>query len=138
MLYHLNEYHDRHVQRLSNKKLKESVLCVIEEEEEKTERNINNIPCDTQFQSPVAMNVQKKYAKFSTDKQVGKIIDSEEHVDARSQLRNNSAEWVDAKSDSEKLVVDGSDQEINPRITTHTTNGISVTHITNGISTQNY
>ena len=49
MLDHLNEYNDRHGQRLSSKKLKEAVLQVIEEEEEEIERNINNITCDTSF-----------------------------------------------------------------------------------------
>ena len=49
MLDHLNEYNDRHGQRLSSKKLKEAVLQVMEEEEEEIERNINNITCDTSF-----------------------------------------------------------------------------------------
>ena len=39
----LNKYQDRHGQRLSSKKLKEAVLCVMDEEEEEIERNINNI-----------------------------------------------------------------------------------------------
>ena len=39
----LNEYNDRHGQRLSSKKLKEAVLQVMEEEEEDIKRNINNI-----------------------------------------------------------------------------------------------
>ena len=34
MLYHLNEYNDRHSKRLSSKNLKESILRVMEEEEE--------------------------------------------------------------------------------------------------------
>ena len=69
------------------------------------------------------MHEQKKYATFSleqrlasgvleemvenfkectirSDKQVDKIIDSEEHVDTRSWLGNDSAEQVDAISDS--------------------------------------
>ena len=58
MLDHLNEYHDRCGQILSSKNLKEAVLCVMEEEEEEIERNINNITCNNSFQSPVAMNVQ--------------------------------------------------------------------------------
>ena len=64
--------------------------------------------------------------------QVDKIIDSEEQVDARSWLRNDSAKHVDAISDSDKLVVDRSD----PRVATHTTNRFSATHTTNGISTR--
>ena len=115
ILDHLNEYHDCHGQILSSKKLKEAVLRVMEQEEEEIERNIDTITCDTSFESPVTMNVQKKDATFSlerrlaagilaeivesfkvctiqSDKQVDKIIDSDEHVDARNWLRNNSAE----------------------------------------------
>ena len=57
---HLNKYHDRRGQILSSKKLKEAVLRVMHQEEEETERNINNITWDTSFESPVTMNVQKK------------------------------------------------------------------------------
>ena len=87
------------------------------------------------------MNVQNKYAIFSLerqlasglltemvenfkvftiqlDKQVDKIIDSEEHVYTGSWLRNNSAEQVDAISDSVKLVVDGSYPKSNKRVAT--------------------
>ena len=105
------------------------------------------------------MNVQKKYATWSVDrrlaagileemvrefkactmqseKQVDTTIDSEEHVDARNWLRNDTTEHVDAICDSEKLVVDGSDPKSDPIVKTHTTNVISTTHSTNGISTQ--
>ena len=43
---------------------------------------------------------------------------------------------VDIISDSEKLVVNGSDPKSNPSIATHTTNIISATDTTNRISTQ--
>ena len=56
----LNRYQDRHGQTLCSKKLKEAVLCVMDEEEEEIGRNINNVTCDTPFQSPVTKNVQKK------------------------------------------------------------------------------
>ena len=56
----LNEYHDRHGQRLSSKNIKEAVLCVTEQQEEEIECNINNITCNTSFESPVTMNSQKK------------------------------------------------------------------------------
>ena len=46
-----------------------------------------------------------------SDKQVDTIIDSEEQVDARNWLRNNSAKQVGTISYSEKLVVDGSNQK---------------------------
>ena len=131
----------------------------MEQQEEGIERNINNITCDTSFESTVNMNVQKKDATWllerqlaagvldemlkefkrctiQSDEQVNTTIGSEEHVDARNWLRNDSAEQVVAISDSEKLVVDGSDPKSDPSVATHTTNGISDTHTTNGISTQ--
>ena len=73
---------------------------------------------------------------IQSDEQVEKIIDSEEHVDARNWLRNDSAKQVDAISDSKKLVVDGSDPKIDQRVANHTTNAISATETTNIISTQ--
>ena len=60
----LNEYQDRHGQRLSSKKLREAVRRVMDEEEEEMERNINNITCDTSFQSPVTKSVKKKDARW--------------------------------------------------------------------------
>ena len=131
----------------------------MEQEEEGIEGNINNITCDTSFESPVTTNVQKKRKNLSlerqlaaglmaemvenfkgctiqSDEQVDKIIDSEEHVDARNWLRNDYAEQVDEISDYEKLVVDGSYPKSDPRVATHTTNRISATHTTNRISTQ--
>ena len=70
MLDHLNEYNDRRGQTLSSKKLKEAVPQVMVEEEEKIEHNIKNIICDASFQSPIAMNVQKKYANWSLERQL--------------------------------------------------------------------
>ena len=72
---------------------------------------------------------------IQSDEQVDKIIDPKEHVDARSWLRNNSTEQVDAISDSKKLIVDGSDPKSDQRVATPTTNIISATHATNGIAT---
>ena len=88
----------------------------MEEEDEEIERNINNITCDTSFQSPVAVYVQKKDANcllerrltsrvlaemvenfkgctIQSDEQVDKIIDYEEHVDARSYLSERIQGW---------------------------------------------
>ena len=84
------------------------------------------------------MEEMVKYFKGYTiqpDEQVGKIIDSEEHVDVRNWLRNNSTEHVDAISETEKLVVDGSDPKSDPSVAAYTTNGISATHTTNRITT---
>ena len=62
---------------------------------------------------------------IQSDKQVDTIIDSEEHVDTRNWLRNDSAEKVDDTNDSKKLVVDRSNQNSDPSVATHTTNKIS-------------
>ena len=61
-----------------------------------------------------------KGCTIQSDEQVDKIIDSEEHVDVRNWLRNDSTKQVDAISDSGKLILDGS----NPSVATHTTNVI--------------
>ena len=61
----LNIYQYCHGQNLSSKKLKEAVLCVMDEEEDKMERNINNVTCDTPFKSPFTKIVQKKDASWS-------------------------------------------------------------------------
>ena len=66
----LNKYQDRHGQRLSSKNLKEAVLCVMDEEEVEIERNINNITCNTSFQSPVTNNVQKKDENCSLERRL--------------------------------------------------------------------
>ena len=47
-----------------------------------------------------------KGCSIQSDKQVDEIIDSEEHVDARNWLRNDSTEQVGVTNDSERLVVD--------------------------------
>ena len=44
-------------------------------------------------------------------------------------------EQIDAISDPEKLVADGSDPKSDPSVVIHTTNGILDTDTTNGIST---
>ena len=67
---HPNGYYDRHDQRLSSKKLKGAVIRIMEHEEEEIKRNINNITFNTSFQSPVTMNVQKKYANRSLERQL--------------------------------------------------------------------
>ena len=131
----------------------------MEQQEEEIKHNINNITCNTSFQSPVTMNVQKKDATWflerrlaaglldklfkefkgcntQSDKQVERKIDSEEHVDAGNWLRNDSYKQVDAISYSEKFVVDGSNPKSDPSVATHTNNIISDTHTTNRISTQ--
>ena len=77
-----------------------------------------------------------KGCTIQSDKRVDTTINSEEHVDARNWLRNDSAEQVDAISDSEKLVVDGSDPRSDPSAATHNTNRISDTHTTKRVSTQ--
>ena len=119
----LNRYQDRHGKILSSKYLKEAVVRDMDEEEEHIERNINSVTCDTPFLSPVTKTVQKKDSSWSlerqlaagvlkemvenskgctihSDKQVATIILSNEHVDARTWLRNNSTKQVDVINDS--------------------------------------
>ena len=50
--------------------LKESVLRVMDEKGEEIERNINNITCDTPFQSPVTKNLQRKDANWSLERRL--------------------------------------------------------------------
>ena len=49
---------------------------------------------------------------IQSDKQVDTIIDSDEHVDARNWLRNDSAEQVGVINYSKKLVVDGNNPKM--------------------------
>ena len=66
----LNIYQDRHEQRLSSKKLREAVGRFMNEEVEEMERNINNITCDTPFQSTVTKSVQEKDARWSLERRL--------------------------------------------------------------------
>ena len=50
---------------MSNKKLREAVIIVMEDEEKYVERNVNNVTTDTLFQSPVTVNAQKKDANMT-------------------------------------------------------------------------
>ena len=59
---------------LSIKNLKEAILRVMDEEEEEMERNINNITCDTPFQSPVTKNLQKKYTNWSLERRLAAVV----------------------------------------------------------------
>ena len=68
ILFTVIEYQDHHGQRLSSKNLREAVRCVMDEEEEEMERNINNITCYTSFKSPVTKSAQKKDASWSLER----------------------------------------------------------------------
>ena len=48
--------------------LKEAVIRVMEQQEEEIEHNINNITCNTSFESPRTMNAQKKGANWSLER----------------------------------------------------------------------
>ena len=108
----LNEYQDRHGQRLSSKKLREAVRLVMDEEEEEMEHNINNIS--------------------DSKEGVDDINDSKEGVEDR----DDSFEEVDVLNDSENFVVDESDPKSDPNGATHTINGIFSSDTTNGILTR--
>ena len=85
----LNEYQDRHGQRLSSKKLKEALLRVMDEEEEEIERNISD---------------SKEGVDDISDSKEGvdDISNSKEGVDDR----NDSAEQVGVTNGSKNLVLD--------------------------------
>ena len=82
------------------------------------------------------MSKEFKGCTIQSDKQVNTTIDYQKHVDARNWLRNDSVKQVDALSDSETLVVDGSNPKRYPSVATYTTYVIADTHTTNRISTQ--
>ena len=97
----LNEYQDRHGQRFSGKKLREAVGRVMNEELEEMERNINNITCNTPFQSPGTNIAQEKDASWSLERRLaagvlagmvenfkGCSVQSEEQVDDISDSKN--------------------------------------------------
>ena len=107
---HLNEYNECHSEQLSSKNLKEAVFLAMEDEEEEIERNINNITCNTSFQSPVAMNVKNKYENMSLERQLASGILSEMIVifkgctiqsTIRDSIQSDSDKHFDKINDSE-------------------------------------
>ena len=52
----------------------------MDEEEEEMECNINNITCDTPFQSPLTANVQKRGANWSLERQLDAGILAESRI----------------------------------------------------------
>ena len=96
---HLNEYHDRHSQRLSSKNLKEAVLRDMEQEEEEIKRNINNIKCDNSSESPVTMNVQKKDAIYFVERRLAAGVLRENVKISKNVLTNKTKKFK--KIDSE-------------------------------------
>ena len=70
MLDHINKHNERHGEKLSSKTFRDAVIRFMEEEEEEIENYIYNITMDTSFQSPVAMNAQKKDANISLDRRL--------------------------------------------------------------------
>ena len=62
-----------------------------------------NWSLERQLAASVLEEMDKEFKRciIQSDKQVNKILDSEEHVDARNWFRNDSAEQVHAISDSE-------------------------------------
>ena len=104
----LNEYQDRHGQRLSSKKLREAVGRVMNEEVEEIECNINNITCDTSFQSPRTKTVQEKDASWSLERRLAAGV-LEEMVENFKGCSIQSDEQVDDISDSKEGVEDRND-----------------------------
>ena len=56
MLDHLIKHNHCHGTPMSNKKLREAVIRVVEDEEKEAKRNVNNVTMDTLSWSPVTFN----------------------------------------------------------------------------------
>ena len=72
---------------LCNEKLRQTVGKVMEETEAEFERNINEITCDTSFQSPIQkkdVSTINDSSYYELDNQVDTIIDSNKQVDPSS------------------------------------------------------
>ena len=73
MLDHLIRHNQCHGTPMSNKKLQEAVIRVMEDEEKYAKHNINKIIMDTLFQSPATINAQKKDANVTYERQIGSV-----------------------------------------------------------------
>ena len=71
----------------------------MDEEEEEMERNINNITCDTSFQSPVTKSVKKKDASWSLERRLAAGV-LEEMVENFKGCSIQSDKQVDETIDS--------------------------------------
>ena len=70
LLEYLIEHNHRHGTPISNEKLQESVIRVMDDEEKDAKRNVNNVTTDTLFYSPVTVNKQNKYANVTYERQI--------------------------------------------------------------------
>ena len=59
---------------MSHKKIRESVIRVMEDEEKYAERNVNNVTTYTSFQFPVTIDSQKTYANVTYERQIASGI----------------------------------------------------------------
>ena len=83
---------------LSNEKILQPIIIVMEETEAELERNINRITVNTSFQSPVEkrdISTINNSGNYESGNHVHKISDSEEQVDAISRSSTYSVEQVD-------------------------------------------
>ena len=70
----LIKHNCRHSTPLSSKKLPESAIRVMEDEEKYTKRNVNNVTMDTLFQFPVNINAQEKDANVTYERKIASVI----------------------------------------------------------------
>ena len=75
----------------------------MDEEEEEMERNINNITCDTTFQSPGTKSVKKKDASWSLERRLAAGVLAE-MVENSKGCSIQSEKQVDDISDSKEGV----------------------------------
>ena len=70
VLDHLNELNRCHDRSLSSNCFQQTVIRVVEEEEEYSKSNVKNVTTDTSFRSPVAINAQKKDTNLSYERRL--------------------------------------------------------------------
>ena len=72
---------------MSNERLQQAVIYVIEETDAEHEHNINNIKCDDLYQSPMKnkdVSPISDYVYYESDEHIDTISDSNKQVDPRN------------------------------------------------------
>ena len=87
----------------------------MEEEEEEIECNINNITCDTSFQSPVAMNVQTKDANWSLERRLATGVLAEIVENFKGYIQSTISDSEHNDSDKQVNKIYDSDKQVDAR-----------------------
>ena len=88
----------------------------MEEKEEETERNINNITCDTSFQSPIDINAQKKDAIFLLERQLssGVLVEMVEKFRGCT-IQSTISDSAHSDSDKQGDEINDSEEQVDVR-----------------------